>query len=100
MIKEAYADYTGGNIWVFHGKLEDGSYFLSDDAGWTLILDEDPSDLEISTYQDWQDSHTIRELKDPERKEFLAELLRAVKENPDFYMNDLEIYGYRNWWKF
>ena len=101
MIKEANAVYTGGNIWLFYGKLDDNTYFLTDDNGWTQILNADPSDLEESTYEDWQLQHLIREITGNERIKFCNELLNYIYENPDHDggMTEQEINVYRTWFK-
>ena len=99
-IKEAFAVYTGGNIWLFYGQLENGSYFLTDDYGWTQILNADPSDLEESTYQEWQDEHLIKELSDKvDLMYFLEDLLNYLRNHPDNCggMTEDEIEVYRNY---
>ena len=81
-IKNVNAVYTGGNIWLFYGQLEDGNYFLTDDFGATLILDTNPSNLDESTYQEWQDEHLVRELEGEEREQFCSEMLNILKSYP------------------
>lgn len=74
-IAKANAVYTGGNIWLFYGELDDGTYFLTDDNGCTQILSEDPSDFDESLYWEWQQAHLIRDLEDEkERVEFCNKL--------------------------
>ena len=101
MIKEANAVYTGGNIWLFYGKLDDNTYFLTDDNGWTQILNADPSDLEESTYEAWQLQHLVREIIGEERIQFCNELLDYICDNPghDGGMTEQEIGAYRTWFK-
>lgn len=97
MITYSTAIYTGGNIWLFHGALDDGNYFLTDDDGFTLILNADPSaDWDESLYQEWQDAHLVRELFDEERMEFCDEVLDKLTDCP---MTDMEIDAYRQWFK-
>lgn len=81
-IEKVNAVYTGGNIWLFHGQLEDGNYFLTDDFGATLILDANPSNLDESTYQEWQDEHLVRELESEEREQFCSEMLNILETYP------------------
>lgn len=99
-ISEAWAVYTGGNIWIFFGKLDDGNYFLTDDYGATLVLDADPSDLDESTYVEWQDEHKISELVGNDRVTFCNSLvdwlLSANPENRGGITND-ELKGYREY---
>ncbi len=44
-IKNATACYTGGNIYIYYGELENGNYFSTSDL-WDFIsiLDEEPND--------------------------------------------------------
>ena len=100
-IKEAFAVYTGGNIWLFYGSLENGNYFLTDDNGATEILDEDPSDLDESLYYEWQQAHLVKELMHEERMEFCDKLLDYIFANPDHDggMTEQEIKVYRGWFK-
>jgi hypothetical protein len=101
-IKSAYAAYMGEDIWLFYGELNDGTYFLTDDNGWTQILDSDPSNLEESTYCEWQDEHVIDELHYEEREKFCDEILDFIYENPGYsgdYMDEQEIEVYRKWFK-
>lgn len=100
-IKTAWAVYTGGNIWLFYGSLEDGNFFLTDDNGCTLIINTDPSDLDESTFPDWQEEHLVRELENNERMQFCNVLLDWILEHPnnDGGMTEQEIEVYRNWFK-
>ena len=74
-IKNAYAVYTGGGIWLFYGELENGNYFLTDDYGATRILDANPSDLDESLYEDWQQEHLVNDLEGQDRIDFCDKLL-------------------------
>ena len=76
--KEAYAVYTGGGIWIFHGTVEGERFFLTDDYGFTLILDADPSDFEESLYEDWQQEHLVEELTGKSRLNFCDSLIAAL----------------------
>lgn len=78
-VKEAYAIYTGGDIWLFYGTTDEGNYFLTDDNGATLILNADPNDdLDAACYDDWQEEHIVRELIGNERKAFCENLLDVL----------------------
>ena len=79
-IKEAFSIYTGGGIWLFYGSLEEGNYFFTDNDGFTLILNEDPSkDIDAVCYSEWQEDHTIRELFGKECQEFCMDLLGKIE---------------------
>lgn len=102
MIKEAYAVYTGGNIWLFYGQLEDGNYFLTDDNGWTEILNADPSDFDESLYEEWQQAHLVMELKNDERVKFCNELLDVLELSDCEHkggITQMEIDTYRTWFE-
>ena len=101
-IKEAWAVYTGGNIWLFYGTLDDGNYFLTDDNGWTLILNANPGDdFEEACFYEWQEEHLVKELLHEERMKFCDKLLDYIYENPDHDggMDEQEIEVYRNWFR-
>ena len=100
-IKEANAEYTGGNIWLFYGELTDGNFFLTDDYGWTLILNANPSNFDESTYVEWQQEHLVKELEGNDRLEFCNQLLNWLSKHIDNCngMTDSEIEAYRNYFK-
>ena len=103
MVEKVYSEYTGGGIWIFYGKFWDGTYFLTDDYGWTRLLTADPSDLEVSTFEEWQQEHLIRDLEGDERKSFLRDLLDYLLEQEEdsihrHGLTEMEINWYRNNW--
>ena len=79
--KSINAIYTGGNIWLFYGELNNETYFLMDDYGYVLILDSDPSDLDESLYPEWQEKHKIKDLYNQERKDFCLKVLNLLMKN-------------------
>ena len=97
--------YTGGNIWLFYGKLADGNFFVTDDDGWVTILDADPSiDWEARNTIAWVADHTICCLTEEDsRIEFCNALAdRLLSNNPaDLHggIEDDEIEAYRKYWK-
>lgn len=102
-IKEANAVYTGGGIYLFYGKVYTGYYFLTDDHGWTLILDADPSDLDESTFPEWQEKHLVKELCGSECALFgftLLEWIRGLDETSEERggMASSEIDAYEHEW--
>lgn len=61
-IEHATADYTGGNIYVYHGKLNIGQWFLADDdSEQIMIFDVDTSGEEIFD-PDYQELHHVASL--------------------------------------
>lgn len=97
------AVYTGGGIWLFYGELSTGEHFLTDDYGFTLILDESPADFDESLYEEWQHRHTIKELVDSQRVTFCDKLanrlLRHNKADNLGGIADYEIRRYKEYWR-
>ena len=101
--KNVSAVYTGGNIWLFYGELSTGEHFLTDDFGFTLILDESPANFDESLYIEWQHEHTIKELMDSERVTFCdalaARILRHNKADDLGGITDEEIRTQKTYWR-
>lgn len=82
IFKKVNAVYTGGGIWLFYGETNHG-YFLTDDNGATRFLSADPSNLDDSLYNEWQEEHLIKDLENPERLAFCDALInRLLRNNP------------------
>lgn len=82
-IKEARAVYTGGNIWLFFGRLEDGNYFIVDDDGWVGIADESAeaaTEYGWDEWAEWYNKHMLREPEGKEREQFCSEMLDRLAE--------------------
>jgi hypothetical protein len=97
------AVYTGGGIWLFYGKLKTGEYFLTDDYGYTMILDTSPENLDESLYNEWQEQHFVRVVgTHAEERAFLHSLIdRLGRKNPaddDGGITDDELDRYREDW--
>lgn len=99
--KTVEAIYTGGNIWLFFGRLEDGNWFMADDNGSVRIVDADPmNDLDESLMEDWQLEHLIMDLFGNERIEFCDSIIAWLRANHDkHYMTDSEITAYEHWFR-
>lgn len=100
--KEAFAVYTGGGIWIFHGTTEEENYFLTDDYGFTLILNADPSDFDESLYEDWQQAHLIEELTGNSRQSFCKSLIKALLPADEKHrggITDEELEFYKGYFK-
>lgn len=103
LIKSVNAIYTGGNIWLFVGEVDD-CYFLTDDYGNTLFLDLSPeNDLDTALEIEWQEKHTIKELQGQERIAFcdnLAEYIKSRMKGGHFQGMTLnEIEAYKEYWR-
>lgn len=57
----ANADYTGGGIYCYHGKLSNGQYFVTDDDCPSILLtDEEPKDFPSGEWvPNWEKSHEV-----------------------------------------
>lgn len=103
-IAEAFAMYTGENIWLFYGRLEDGNYFLTDDYGSTEALTADPGfDWDESLMWEWQEEHMIKTLSGDERLAFADSLVDWLKTHDDNDhrggMTDAELEAYREYFR-
>ena len=107
-ITEVKAVYTGGNVWLFFGRLDNGNSFIVDDDGWVGIFDEDSeaaTDYEYDNWCEWCDKHMIKELEDKkEREQFCMDMLDRLEQyeygsdnNGGFTQGLIE--GYRKWFK-
>lgn len=102
-IKEAFAVYTGGGIWLFHGTTTDGNWFLTDDYGATLILKTDPAaHWDESLFEEWQQKNKVAELADDNRLEFCDKLCDVLLQSDVEHQGGitiLEIERYREWFR-
>ncbi len=96
-IKTAEAVYTGGGIYIFHGGLEDGTFFLVDDNGCVEILDESAEDFDVSLYIEWIEKHRVVDgLEESDRIDFCNQLCDYLKEH-DNGMTEYEVEVQRKW---
>lgn len=99
--KSVNPEYTGGNIYVFTGEVDD-VYFMADTSFYDVrLLDANPLEHEdeerfgFPEWQcaDWQEEHLVRDLEPHEAVEFLKEMLAWVIENKpsgNYAMDDME----------
>lgn len=102
-IEYATPNYTGGNVYVFTGKLKDGNYFIADDgyfiaddngnvSGFDVrivnmdpdkVLETDSDGLSSTLVDDaeLQDEHLVKDLDENEAKEFTLDLLNWITKN-------------------
>lgn len=85
-------EYTGGGIYLFTGRLTDGSYFMADTANYDVrVLNADPNEptgmdaLGITERNidsvEWQEEHLVNDLKPDEAVAFFKEMLKWVEDN-------------------
>jgi hypothetical protein len=100
-IKNVHAVYTGGGVWLFYGEMTGGKFFLTDDYGDTLILNDSPENFDESLYPEWQEKHLFKELRGETRERFCLNMLRWLsKPGRDDYrggITDREIDFYKNY---
>lgn len=83
-IQEVSAIYTGGGVYVYNGRLEDGNYFMTCDdclESEVLIVDSDPNATEDSDYQEWQDAHKVASLHHKAAAAFSMKMLKWVLDH-------------------
>lgn len=97
-IKSVYPCYTGGNIYVFLGAIDNGQYFIADSDYYDVrFIDTDPlkADFNDEVFQpEWQESHLIRDLSGQEQLSFFIDTLNFILvENPEgnYQPYDIEI---------
>ena len=105
LIHTARAEYTGWNIWIFYGTLDDGCYFLVTDDGDALLFNTNPeiaTHLMSDEWDDWMSKHLIEELKGRKRTKFQTQLCNVLMEldiRERGWIFDDEILAYKKYWK-
>ena len=81
---KATAEYTGGGIWVYTGKVGECYFMGSDSNGnWVLLVDTDPDEVwDEAWYPEWQEKHGVAEFCDnSEAFNFYDRLYDYLEEN-------------------
>lgn len=92
-IESVEPEYTGGNIYIFVGKLTNGNYFVADGDMFDVRIVDAPWDWEESQFPDWQESHLVEDLSAADALQFCKRMLEWVKTNePDgnYSMSDMD----------
>lgn len=80
-IKNATAIYTGGNIYIYHGKLENGRYFRAcDDWDFIEICNSDTG-VDEADYSAFYDLHRVTTLTGQAYEELWNEILTWIIHN-------------------
>ena len=82
-VKEVRAVYTGGNIWLFFGRLEDGHHFMVNDDGCAVIADEgieEATEYAWSEWLAWCAEHNAREPEGAERLQLCMDMLDRLQQ--------------------
>lgn len=87
--------YTGGGIYIFTGRLDNGNYFIADgDNFWVRLVNADPHEnWDESGYEEWQVEHLVRDLCSPDDLEFMKSMINWIRMNrPDgnYDMHDMD----------
>lgn len=104
---ERTAVYTGGGIYLFTGRFEDGRCFFFDNAvpeePYLMILDEMPDlDNGEQMQYEWQATHTLDVLEGAEGTEAIIPIFREIIQygctmehnyNDGDIMDEIERYG-------
>ena len=116
-IEYVVPNYTGGNVYVFTGKLKDGNYFIADDTYFgkegdtfspfdVTIVDTDPDKVytdedgyEYTLLDDiyYQEQHFVEDIEEDDAKEFTKMILQWVIDNKpegNYQIGEMEEYLY------
>ena len=115
--KSVEPNYTGGNIYVFSGMVDD-HYFMADTAFYDVrLLNADPNELTGEEFLgipernmdsvEWQEDHLVKDLAPREAVKFFKQMLKWVKTNRpsgnyclsdmDYYEDDIKTLKGDNW---
>lgn len=105
-IKTVKPNYTGGGIYLYTGKLSNGSYFMASDDYFydngyfdVLIVNADPdlavdeNQEDIAWFPDWQEEHLVKYLDEDEARNFTKRILNWIitnKPNENYDVKDME----------
>lgn len=96
--------YTGGNIYVFVGKIDD-NYFIACDSFYDVrIVNANPLDYNGTflgdhewCYPEWQETHLVRDVIDrAERRKIFRKILKWIiknepnNDNCNYLLGDME----------
>lgn len=77
-ILSAEAVYTGGGIYIYYGKLSDGTFFRAcDDLEWIEICNADTS-IEDADYEEFYDEHRVKTLDGKQYEKFWNLMLKKI----------------------
>lgn len=77
-ILSAEAVYTGGGIYIFYGKLSDGTFFRTcDDWEWIEICNSDTS-VDDADYEEFYDEYRVKTLNGKQYEKFWNTMLKKI----------------------
>jgi hypothetical protein len=77
-IQTATACYTGGGIYIYYGRLENGLYFQAGDEWETIYICDAETGTEEAQYIEFYDRHTVEELTGESFKTFWNQMLLHI----------------------
>lgn len=81
IIKAATAQYTGGGIYIYYGKLENGLYFRGCDDWESIAICTEDTEKEEADYQEFYEAHLINELTGNDYKTFFNNMIDWIINN-------------------
>ena len=91
--------YTGGNIYVYTGKLKNGNWFITGDCWcWLDEIDANPDDYDGDEVwqNNWIEEHSVKSYEANEAKQFYKAMYRWIiknkpqNNNTNYYLFEIE----------
>lgn len=73
--------YTGGNIYIYYGKLKNGNWFVTADSDcWLDEVDANPDDFDRDEVwqTEWIEEHSVKAYEPAEAKQFFKAMYRWI----------------------
>ena len=80
-IKTATAEYTGGNIYIYYGELENGLWFRTSDLWESIAICTNDTSGEDADYCEFFEEYMVEELEGIQYKELWNEMLYWIINN-------------------
>ena len=91
-IKFANACYTGGNIYIYYGQLENGLFFRACDEWEEIEICNADTSTEEADYYEFYQEHSVKTLVGDSYKKFLNDMLNwIISNNPSGNYSEYEL---------
>lgn len=93
LIVSATAEYTGGGMYIYHGKLSDGNYFRTCDDWESIEITNSDASVEAADYQEFYDEHIVETVIGEDYKTFWNTMLNKIiieKPKGNYDVRELE----------
>lgn len=77
-IKTATACYTGGNIYIYYGQLENGLFFRTFDDSEAVYICNSDTESEEADHSEFYEAHTVEELTGEKFRAFWNAMLTHI----------------------